>query len=221
MRELDGAGLEGYIAHIGAEGFFTPELTQRARLLEYEPGEQIMTEGGEVRSLMILVSGTARISSLSPEGKLAVIAEARPPHLLGDIEYLQNRPVLHDVYAKGAVRLISVPVCALGGEMESLNFYHLVCSSLMRKLYNTSPAYSRALLYPAKNRLAAYLLENSSDGKVYMRGRAVAGLLGITPRHLSRLLGDFRRSGVLKPCGAKTYELCDVDRLTALAAEMY
>lgn len=43
MRELDGAGLEGYIAHIGAEGFFTPELTQRARLLEYEPGEQIMT----------------------------------------------------------------------------------------------------------------------------------------------------------------------------------
>lgn len=221
MRELDGAGLEGYIAHIGAEGFFTPELTQRARLLEYEPGEQIMTEGGEVRSLMILVSGTARISSLSPEGKLAVIAEARPPHLLGDIEYLQNRPVLHDVYAKGAVRLISVPVCALGGEMESLNFYRLVCSSLMRKLYNTSSAYSRALLYPAKNRLAAYLLENSADGKVYMRGRAVAGLLGITPRHLSRLLGDFRRSGVLKPCGAKTYELCDVDRLTALAAEMY
>lgn len=150
MRELDGAGLEGYIAHIGAEGFFTPELTQRARLLEYEPGEQIMTEGGEVRSLMILVSGTARISSLSPEGKLAVIAEARPPHLLGDIEYLQNRPVLHDVYAKGAVRLISVPVYALGGEMESLNFYRLVCSSLMRKLYNTSSAYSRALLYPAK-----------------------------------------------------------------------
>lgn len=75
MRELDGAGLEGYIAHIGAEGFFTPE------------------------------------------GKLAVIAEARPPHLPGDIEYLQNRPVLHDVYAKGAVRLISVPVYALGGEM--------------------------------------------------------------------------------------------------------
>ena len=81
MRELDGAGLEGYIAHIGAEGFFTPE------------------------------------------GKLAVIAEARPPHLPGDIEYMQNRPVLHDVYAKGAVRLISVPVYAFGGEMESLNFY--------------------------------------------------------------------------------------------------
>ena len=178
MRELDGAGLEGYIAHIGAEGFFTPE------------------------------------------GKLAVIAEARPPHLLGDIEYLQNRPVLHDVYAKGAVRLISVPVYALGGEMESLNFYLLVCSSLMRKLYSTSPAYSRALLYPSKNRLAAHLPENSADGK-YMRGRAVAGLPGVTPRHLSRLLGDFRRSGVLKPCGAKTYELCDVDLLTALAAEMY
>ena len=149
MRELDGAGLEGYIAHIGAEGFFTPE------------------------------------------GKLAVIAEARPPHLLGDIEYLQNRPVLHDVYAKGAVRLISVPVYALGGEMESLNFYRLVCSSLMRKLYNTSSAYSRALLYPAKNRLAAYLPENSADGK-YMRGRAVTGLPGITPRHLSRLLGGFQ-----------------------------
>lgn len=111
MRELDGDGLEGYIAHIGAEGFFTPE------------------------------------------GKLAVIAEARPPYLLGDIEYMQNRPVLHDVYAKGAVRLISVPVYAFGGEMESLNFYRLVCSSLMRKLYNTSSAYSRALLYPAWPRI--------------------------------------------------------------------
>ena len=99
--------------------------------------------------------------------------------------------MLHDVYAKGAVRLISVPVYAFGGEMESLNFYRLVCNSLMRNLYNTSSAYSRALLYPAKNRLAAYLPENSVDGKVYMRGRTVAGLPGVTPRHLSRLPGDF------------------------------
>lgn len=220
MRELARSGLRGYIEHIGAEDFFTPELTAHARLLQYEPDEQIMAEGDEVRSLMILVSGAAIICSLSPEGKLAVIAEAQPPHLLGDIEYLQNRPILHDVHAKGAATFISVPADALGGDMESLNFYRLVCRNLMRKLYNTSSAYSRALLYPAKNRLAAYLLENAADGVVQLKGRAVAGIFGITPRHLSRLLGDFKRSGILKPGGAKTYILCDPASLKVLADEM-
>ena len=104
--------------------------------------------------------------------------------------------------------------------MESLNFYRLVCRNLMRKLYNTSSAYSRALLYPAKNRLALYLLENAADGAVQLKGRAVAGILGITPRHLSRLLGDFKRSGILKPGGAKTYILCDPASLKVLAGEM-
>ena len=175
-----------------------------------------MAAGEEVRSLLILVSGAASISSLSPEGKFAVIAEAQPPHLLGDIEYLQNRPVLHDVHAKGPAALISVPAGALNGDMESLNFYRLVCRNLMRKLYNTSSAYSRALLYPAKNRLAAYLLENAVDGRVY----AVAGILGITPRHLSRLLSSFRVAGILQPCGAKTYELRNIERLKVFAGEM-
>ena len=220
MRELAKSGLEGYIELIGAGDFFTPELIAGARLLEYGPGECIMAAGGEVRSLMVLVSGAARICSLSPEGRLAVIAEAQPPHLLGDIEYLQNRPVLHDVRAKGTAVLISVPAGALSGDMESLNFYRLVCRNLMRRLYNTSSAYSRALLYPARNRLAAYLLENAVEGRVYMKGRATAGSLGITPRHLSRLLGDFRRAGILRPEGPKTYRLCDTDRLKKLAGEM-
>ena len=220
MRELAKSGLEGYIELIGAGDFFTPELIAEARLLEYGPGECIMAAGGEVRSLMVLVSGAARICSLSPEGRLAVIAEAQPPHLLGDIEYLQNRPVLHDVRAKGTGVLISVPAGALSGDMESLNFYRLVCRNLMRRLYNTSSAYSRALLYPARNRLAAYLLENAVEGRVYMKGRAVAGSLGITPRHLSRLLGDFRRAGILRPDGPKTYRLCNTDRLKKLAGDM-
>ena len=220
MRELAKSGLEGYIELIGAGDFFTPELIAEARLLEYGPGECIMAAGGEVRSLMVLVSGAARICSLSPEGRLAVIAEAQPPHLLGDIEYLQNRPVLHDVRAKGTAVLISVPAGALSGDMESLNFYRLVCRNLMRRLYNTSSAYSRALLYPARNRLAAYLLENAVEGRVYMKGRAVAGSLGITPRHLSRLLGDFRRAGILRPDGPKSYRLCNTDRLKKLAGDM-
>ena len=179
-----------------------------------------MPAGKEVRSLLILVSGAASISSLSPEGKFAVIAEAQPPHLLGDIEYLQNRPVLHDVHAKGPAALLSVPAGALNGDMESLNFYRLVCRNLMRKLYNTSSAYSRALLYPATNRLAAYLLENAVDGRVHIKGRAVAGILGITPRRLSRLLSSFRVAGILQPCGAKTYELRNIERLKVFAGEM-
>ena len=164
-----------------------------------------------------LIAG-ARLLEYGPGEQ--IMAEAQPPHLLGDIEYLQNRPVLHDVRTKGAAVLISVPAGALSGDMESLNFYRLVCRNLMHRLYNTSSAYSRALLYPARNRLAAYLLENAVEGRVYMKGRAAAGSLGITPRHLSRLLGGFRRAGILRPDGPKTYRLCDTARLKKLAGEM-
>ena len=105
MRELAKSGLEGYIELIGAGDFFTPELIAGARLLEYGPGECIMAAGGEVRSLMVLVSGAARICSLSPEGRLAVIAEAQPLHVLGEelgVRVLDRSGLILDIFAQRA-----------------------------------------------------------------------------------------------------------------------
>lgn len=218
VRELSSVLLGWYIQMIAAEDLFVPELKKHSRLLEYEKGELIVAADERLLSMMILVSGTAQVCSYSPDGKLVVVAHAEPPQMIGDIEYLQDKKTLHHVYAKSRVRVIAISADVLPMYCtDSLAFYRLICRNLINKLYDTSYEYSRSLLYPAKNRLAKYLADHvDGDGMVYLKIKDTAEKLGITTRHLSRLINDFERLGIIKRVGAKVFDIIQEDKLQAL-----
>ncbi|MEA5050229.1 MAG: Crp/Fnr family transcriptional regulator [Oscillospiraceae bacterium] len=221
MKELSGALLKDHIRKVAAEELFTGETLARSQLLQYEPGETILEAGDPLRCLMLITEGLAQVCSLSADGKLAVIADAAPPQILGDIELLQQKAALHHVRAKTPVCLVRIPIDAASGSApDSLLFYRRLCQILMRKLYKTSHAYSQALLYPAAERLAALLLDSAQDGRIRLREKDAAERLGITPRHLRRLLSAWIEQGVLARAQPKVFLLLRADVLRAVTAGM-
>lgn len=211
--------LRQYAAKIGAEDLLTPEVEAGACLVTYDAGETIMDTGEDIRQILILVEGVFRVYSISEKGKLGVVARSSPPQMLGDIEYMQDLNALHSVQAETRATLISFPIEDVRRYLSgNIAFYRMICNNLIEKLYNTSGAYSKALLYPSKNRLAGYLLERlDGDGCVYFRANEASEHLGITPRHMSRLITAMEREGILCRDRAKTLRILDLNTLTKLA----
>lgn len=205
MRTLSRRELADQVNAIAAEDIFDEQALARCSLVEFSDGEQVLAAGDRLESVLVITEGVAQICSLSSEGRLVTVAEAEAPQLLGDIEYLSGEPVLHGAYARGKLRAISIPPSVLEGTcQDSLAFYRLICANLVKKLRRTSYEYSRALLYPARVRLARWLIGHADGtGVATIRGVDVADELGITPRHLSRLIGELVGEGILERTAPK------------------
>ncbi len=209
------AELKYYIKRIAAEELFEGDLQNEVTLEIYDPGEKLMVAGEPLRSFMILVEGTTRICAVSEEGKQVLVAEAVPPQMLGDIEFMDNEKTLHSVFAKDRVKTITISARALEEKFaDSLNFYRFICANLMRKLYETSGAYSGSLLYDAKTRLINYLLSQGRDGEEFaFPVEITAELLGITSRHLSRLITELCELGAIERRPHRSLRILDREKL--------
>ncbi|MBQ9330998.1 MAG: Crp/Fnr family transcriptional regulator [Oscillibacter sp.] len=203
---------------IGAEELLTPEVEAGARVVRYAAGQTVMVAGDEIRQVLILVEGVLQVYSISEKGKLGIVAHAVPPQLLGDIEYMQGLNALHSVQTETDAVLISFPIALVRQHLShSIAFYRLICNNLIEKLYRTSGAYSRSLLYPAQNRFARYVLERMDDAHtVHLKSSEAAEFLGITPRHMSRIITAMEKGGILCRDRAKTLRVLDPARLSAL-----
>ena len=187
-------------AELGAESLLLPEVLRNTRIVSYEEGETMMTSGDPVEEVSVLFRGAMRVYSVSESGKLVTVAVARPPEMFGDIEFLQGRDTLHSVVA----------------ETQS----EVLCFALrdvrIEKLYNTSSNYSRVLQYPTKTLLAQYLLRSrEADGIVSCKSRELAEYLGVTPRHISRLITELVEEGAVARESGRRLRVTDPERLRA------
>ena len=99
---------------------------------------------------------------------------------------------------------------------ENVVFYRMICNNLIEKLYNTSSNYSRVLQYPTKTLLAQYLLRSrEADGIVSCKSRELAEYLGVTPRHISRLITELVEEGAVARESGRRLRVTDPERLRA------
>lgn len=210
--------LRQYAAKIGAEELLTPEVEVRARMVTCEAGQTVMEIGEEIHRLQILVEGYLTVYSISEAGKLCIVGHIGPPQMLGDIEYMQGVSSLHSVRAETHAVLLSFPIEDVHQYLSrNIAFYRLMCNNLIDKLYSTSSAYAKNLLYPAKNRFARYLLERVDEtGAIHFSAKAASEYLGITARHMSRLITEMEQEGLLCRKKARILQILDREGLTVL-----
>ena len=211
--------LRRYAAKIGAEELLTPEVEAGAHLAVYKAGQSVMAAGDEIHQVLVLAEGVCLIYSISERGKLGIVAHSTPPQMLGDIEYMQGLRALHSVQAETDVVFISFPISIVRQYLShNIAFYRLICNNLIGKLYHTSGAYSRSLLYPARNRVARYILERAGrEGLVSFRTSEAADALGITPRHISRIITSMEQEDILRRERPKVLRITNPEALTVLA----
>ena len=209
-------------ASLGGESLLQPEVLRNTRIAVYEAGEAVRSSGDPVTSVSVLFRGTMRIYSVSENGKLVTVAIAKPPQMFGDIEFLQGRDTLHSVVAETRAELLCFALSDVQHYLsENVVFYRMICNNLIEKLYNTSYNYSKVLQYDTRTLRAQRILQNCDEnGMVCCKSKELAEYLGVTPRHISRLITELEQEGALSREDGRRLRVADRQQLLRYTGEL-
>lgn len=193
--------IQPYISQEALEAIFAPPVHSLLQLHYFDKNEQIITESSAVKYLYLVLEGDARVSPSSEEGKIGFLEFIYPGDIIGDIEYFSKDAYYHNVIALSSCIYLAIPVALIDSHFnKNINFYRFICENMASKLKRTSASYSRAMLYPLKNRLAMFIIEESIrvDSLVIdLSPSQIAAYFGVTPRHLRRVLNELIREDLI------------------------
>lgn len=200
MRVADSTeAIEHYVARYDMASFLNKDMLAHLRLFHFPPYTNVFYEEDEQHYFYLLVEGQVQCSHYHENGKLAVLALSTPFTALGDLEILTRQPVRSNVITTKDTVMLGLPTTVV--ERYGANdprFLRFLIDQLREKLYKQDSLHKHQVL-PVVNRLAVYILSEQKNGgadEVELPGKEdLASLLGITPRHLNRVLRQLVEAG--------------------------
>lgn len=187
---------------------------------QFKSGETIFSQGVEYKYIMIVVSGKAKVCTSAPSGKDLVLAYYLSSGLIGDVELMSNT-----TYATASVITLSpfeVIIVPFQDDQDSifknLTFMTTLAKGLSENLINSSHNYTSNALYSGEQRLCTYILQGSYKNYFFDNLTDVAATIGISYRHLLRLLNKLCDDGILKREKRK-FQITDMEQLKYLSSE--
>lgn len=186
--------------------------------LKYDPGETLIQEDMPIKYLYLVLSGRAKVCSTTPNGKHLVMCYYVSEGILGDVELMAGTyTATATVIAITEFECIAIPyqrnAAKLKGNAEFLN---TIGRELASKLITSSQNFISASLLTGEERLCSYILNASHNGIFRDTLTDTAYSLGMSYRHMLRLLNQLCREKVLEKdaCG---YRIPDRDALVLRA----
>ena len=181
---------------------FDDRMIQQLQLHQFDPNERLIEEGSDVKYLYLVLEGEARVAPSSTEGKSGFLEYILPMDVIGDMEFFSHSPYFHSVVALTFCTYLAIPVKMIDAHFShNISFYQFICENMASKMKRTSSRYSRSLLYPLKNRLANFLLEQKvrqHTNSITLQTEQIAQYFGVTSRHLRRVLSELEKEGIIK-----------------------
>lgn len=166
---------------------------------EFHNKEEIVAQGAAMKYLMIVVSGKAKVCNFAANGKNLVLSYYISDGIIGDMELmlsLENADTT--IIALSEFRCILIPLETNRTFLKNnISFLNLIGEGLAAKLLKSSRNYLSAAFYTAQQRLCKYILETSYKNFFSDNMTDVAATIGISYRHLYRLLGELVNEGIL------------------------
>lgn len=199
------AAMKKYVSQLQLEEPIPEKFWPLLQLRRYTQGEYLCYAGDRPEFLWIVAEGRCKVIPASEYGKTVVLNYLEPLDLISDIELFNECPFLYSVQAEGPVTAIAIPRDIFFNEMMGhLAFTQLLCQRFANKAYISSKKHSSAMLYSNKERLAHYIikrLEDNPSQSIDFLTSEVAQYLGITARHLRRVLAELEDEGLIKRDG--------------------
>jgi CRP/FNR family transcriptional regulator, putaive post-exponential-phase nitrogen-starvation regulator len=191
-----------------------PAALRDLTLLRFAPGEFIVREGVPIAYLLFVVSGRAKACLTSAGGGDLILCYYVSEGILGDAELmLDSRPAISTTIAVTEFTCVGVPLTQNAETLKSnLAFVNRVGAELSRKLVRSSHSYLSDALHTARQRLCRYLLDAAQGDAVPGPMTDAAAAIGISYRHLMRLLRQLCDEGIL----SRTRRNCRILRRDAL-----
>lgn len=186
----------------------------------FQSGETIFEQGVEYPYIMIVVSGKAKVCTSAPSGKDLVLAYYLSSGLIGDVELMANT-----TYATASVIALSPFECIVvpfQGDHDSifqnLTFMTALAKDLSENLISSSHNYTSNALYSGEQRLCTYILQGAYKEQFFDNLTDVAATIGISYRHLMRLLNKLCNDGILKK-EKRSFQILDKEQLKQRSSE--
>lgn len=187
---------------------------QHCSMRSYSFGEKIVSEGMPGVELYLVIHGRAKVSVCAPNGKNLILCFYVSEGLMGEVEFFAHTSVgSTTVTALDSFRCIVIPVnCNRNYLNTNFEFTRIAAAELSRKLLKTSNSVMENSLYTAEIRLCRYILASSDQHFFRDVMTDVAYSIGISYRHLYRLMNALCRNGILKKA-SHGYEILDAEEL--------
>jgi CRP/FNR family transcriptional regulator, putaive post-exponential-phase nitrogen-starvation regulator len=200
--------LKLYIKKVNISHIFKPNAIDHLELHFFERGESIYFTQDKCEYLHILVYGKTKVFLLNNEGNFMLLDFSKPYDFIGDVEFIQQKNIYHNVEAITECTLIAIPINKIHDITISDELYRLLSKNICDKLIKTSKKFSQVMLYPIKNRLVTCLIEIIDGNRINnFKTQEIADFLGVTPRHVRRILGELYTENIIEKQGQSIYIL--------------
>lgn len=198
-----------------------------ARPVHLTEGEQVYAPTDGDSQLLVMHTGTVKISRVDVEGREQVLRVLGPGDFVGESAFLTGHRPDHFATALGPASMCAFRHADLGQLVQSHPSIGLrMLQDVSGRLQDAEARLASVISGDVSSRLANYLLSlkgSYRDGVMIVRlplaKKDIASLLDTTPESLSRQLRRLRDSGVISPRGARDLLIHDVDALMNLAAQ--
>ena len=184
----------------------------------YEPGETILREFEPIPWIGLVVNGRSKVCRTAANGKTLILCYYVSGGMIGDIEMMGSQSsALASMIAISPFECVTVEYMACLAELETNTvFLNRLGTSLSGKLVDTHISLVSAALHSCEQRLCSYILQASYRGVFSDVLTDAACSIGMSYRHLFRLLGQLCNDGVLEK-RANGYRIKNMDLLVQRA----
>lgn len=204
--------MDGKYSDILRDYGITEELGKKCTVLKFQRSEEIVSLGEELTCLYIIIDGKAKVLAATPDGKNLILSYVLSEGIVGDIEFMTG-----ETEATASVIAVTETVCIKvpfqGTDLKgNVTFLNRIGEGLAKALRESSRRQVAGALLSGEERLAAYILDTTSGEIFQDKMTDVSHSVGLSYRHMYRILEKFCREGILKK-EEKGYRILSRDRL--------
>jgi CRP-like cAMP-binding protein len=215
--------LEGFGAALTSEEL--DDFISRGVRRTFRRGAFLMTEGEASDHVIVLLTGRAKVSSYTSEGKEVVLAVRGPGDILGELSAFDGEPRLATVSALEPIEALLVPSDRFTQFLqEKSRVAVLLLQMLTHRLRDSARKQVEFGAYDTPGRVARRLIElveryGATEGAnvridLSLTQDEIAGWTGASREAVSKALREFRDRGWLTT-GRRSIVVLDVDALRA------
>ena len=182
--------------------------------VSYKAGGILLREGMPLTWLGIIVCGKAKICSTAPNGRNLVLCYYISEGIIGDLELMTGlKTATTTIAAITDFECITISLSIHSAALKSNTaFLNKVGNELALKLLRSSASFVSSSLYSGEERLCAYILQTSHNNMFSDILSDVSCSVGMSYRHMFRLLNQLCAQGILEKHGYG-YLILDRDAL--------
>lgn len=222
MKKLnDKNKLNHYISKYHFNDYFANDFSAYTELLYFEDGDYIIREGVTSSYLYFMVEGKCRYSSVNEAGDVIIFGASKNFKIFGEAASLWNEIPKASVQAIGETYCLAI---SLRKHRDTLlndaTFLRFICKMLSDRLIFANNTYTFYRSTTTENRLASFILQNAKNNIFRANLIDLAETLGVSYRHLLRVLSKFVEDGMLEK-DKRNYHIVDRKKLANLVEYQY